>query len=105
MTSTDWRTNIHGLPTWVFALVVIYCTANFGSCQQNWAPWHDFEKNVVAETHYGYVRGFSIPWHVDDERFDPEHDVEPLWFTRRISVFLGIPYAEPPVGRRRFKAR
>lgn len=68
-------------------------------------PWEDFEKrtDVVAETYYGYARGFSVQWHIDDSYWNPEWDATPPWYRRRINCWLGIPYAQPPVGHLRFQ--
>ena len=66
-------------------------------------PWHDFDDSVVVRTYYGDVRGFSVPWHVEDEAWNPDWDEEPRWFVQRVNCFLGVPYAAPPTGRLRFQ--
>ncbi|CAF1043161.1 unnamed protein product [Rotaria sp. Silwood1] len=48
--------------------------------------------HVDRHTQYGYVRGTS--YHVDSQD---------SFYPKYISVFLGIPYARPPVGLYRFK--
>ena len=67
--------------------------------------YFSFRDNVVVRTYYGDVEGFSIPWHIDDETWDPNEGEYPQWFMRRINCFLGVPYASPPVGRLRFRVR
>ncbi|KAM9317086.1 cholinesterase [Gastrophryne carolinensis] len=55
-------------------VVFIFCTAGF--C----------DDDEIVLTKYGPVKGFQIPV-----------------FSRNITVFLGIPYGEPPIGSLRFK--
>ena len=66
-------------------------------------PWAEFDNSVVVRTYYGDVRGFSVPWHVEDEAWNPDWDDQPRWFVQRVNCWLGVPYAEAPVGRLRFQ--
>lgn len=45
------------------------------------------EEDLIVQTRAGYVRGFRLP--VSDRSY--------------VSAFLGLPFAEPPVGKRRFR--
>ena len=58
--------------------------------------------SVVVRTVYGDVKGFSVPWHTDDLDWDPAWEEHPPWATRRVNCFLGIPYAQAPLGKYRF---
>ena len=35
--------------------------------------WYNFDNDVVVKTYEGYVQGFSVPWHIEDEiYYDPK---------------------------------
>ena len=60
----------------------------------NWREGLDFRERqgieyVIRDTDYGAVQGLSIPGVYDTSSF--------------VSMFLGIPYAKPPVGEDMFK--
>lgn len=68
-----------------------------------WRPqWEYFDPYVHVETQYGFVKGFTVPWTIEDEVWR-EWQERPPWYLRRINCFLGIPYAAPPVGQLRFQ--
>ena len=90
-------------------LLSVGCLWCLGNAQRRFdpivPPWHDFDNSVRVRTYYGDVNGFSVPWHIDDEYWNPDWEEKPIWFTRRINCFLGIPYAKPPTGFLRFQVR
>lgn len=95
------------LTTFLVAIVTVIILVPPSDGQQAFSPWRPpwdrWDPSVVVRTYYGDVRGFSIPWHIDDEIWNPEWEEQPPWYVRRINCFLGIPYALPPLGRFRFQ--
>lgn len=75
--------------------------------QDNWSPWikpwDNFDRYVHAKTYYGYVKGFSVPMYLEDEYWRDDWGEYPKWFMRRINCFLGVPYAQAPLGLLRFQ--
>ena len=72
--------------------------------QQRWNPlWYDFNNAVVVRTYYGDVRGFSVPWDIEDTVWHRELHEYPPWYLRRVNCFLGVPFALPPLGYLRFR--
>ena len=78
-----------------------------------WNPWilyttriENFDKYTYSKkmNAYGeYVKGFTVPMYQEDTNWDREWGEYPQWDLRRINCFLGVPYAEPPIGRYRFQ--
>ena len=104
----DQRTRLPWLrPVLLSVVVILSFLVTSVSSQQEWdhwePPWKDFDNAVVVRTYYGDVRGFSVPWHVEDEAWNPEWDEQPRWYVQRVNCFLGFPYAEAPLGRLRFQ--
>jgi hypothetical protein len=62
------------------------------------APAEAEREDVVVNTVYGRLRGFSTDVVVDQQQArEGEHS------TQRVNVFLGVPFARPPVGDLRFE--
>ena len=78
-----------------------------------WNPWIDsplarFDKYVFSKSLGAYgdiVKGFSVPMYYEDTFWDPTWSEYPQWYLRRINCFLGVPYAQPPIGPRRFQVK
>jgi len=90
--------------TSVSVVLVLLICCHLVVAQQRWRPlWELFNNAVVVRTYYGDVRGFSVPWDIEDTVWNRELFEYPPWFMRRINCFLGIPYALPPIGYLRFQ--
>ncbi|KAI0239442.1 Neuroligin-4, X-linked [Lamellibrachia satsuma] len=91
-------------PTVTITAILVLSTCHLVATQQRWRPlWDLFSNAVVVRTYYGDVRGFSVPWDIEDTVWDRKLYEYPPWYMRRINCFLGIPYALPPLGYLRFQ--
>lgn len=63
----------------------------------------NLERDIFVQTNYGQIQGFKVYLYDNPEaRHKPwSQPVERV--TRDVNVFLGIPYALPPVNEGRFK--
>lgn len=75
-----------------------------GTCRPDYAS-NVQERDISVTTPYGRIRGFYV--HLFDGPGVPIGDRPGVYHNgklwRRISTFLGIPYATPPVNEGRFK--
>ena len=64
---------------------------------------HNLERDVFVTTNYGQVQGFKVYLYDDPEARHRPWSLPVERVTRDVNVFLGIPYALPPVNEGRFK--
>nr|XP_018906011.1 PREDICTED: acetylcholinesterase [Bemisia tabaci] len=67
--------------------------------------WNELERDIIVETNYGQIQGFKVFLY---DNPDPKDGYRPGMtpvehIKGNVSVFLGIPYALPPIGDGRFK--
>ncbi|XP_014611620.1 PREDICTED: cholinesterase isoform X1 [Polistes canadensis] len=63
----------------------------------------NLETDIFVTTNYGQVQGFKVYLYDDPDAQHRPYNVQVERVTKNVNVFLGIPYAMPPIKEGRFK--
>lgn len=63
----------------------------------------NLNNDVFVTTRYGQVQGFKVNLYDDPDAQHRPWNVQVERITKSVNVFLGIPYAMPPIKEGRFK--
>lgn len=61
------------------------------------------DRNIIVVTNYGQVQGFKVQLYDDPNARHRPWNMAVERVTKSVNVFLGIPYAMPPIKEGRFK--